>query len=57
MLQTSLLLMKSFNKTETPIFCNVFFVSKCNLSDFYSHAPIICMNTHTIKHDLQNMIQ
>ena len=33
MLQTSLLLMKSLNKTETPIFaiCSVFFVSKSNL--------------------------
>ena len=30
MLQTSLLLMKSLNKTKAPI-CNVFFVSKGNL--------------------------
>ena len=32
-MQTSLLLMKSLNKTETPIFliCRMFFVSKCNL--------------------------
>ena len=37
MLQTSLLLMKSLNKTETPIFfiCCVFFVSKGNLFDVY----------------------
>ena len=33
MLQTSLLLMKSLNKTETPIF---YFVSKGNLFDVYS---------------------
>ena len=31
MLQTSLLLMKNLNKTETPIFCDVFLVSKGNL--------------------------
>ena len=37
MLQTSLLLIKSLNKTETPIFliCSVFFVSKGNLFDVY----------------------
>ena len=37
MLQTSLLLMKSLNKTKTPIFliCSVFFVSKGNLFDVY----------------------
>ena len=34
MLQTSLLLMKSLNKTETLI-CSVFFVSKGNLFDVY----------------------
>ena len=37
MLQTSLLLMKSLNNIETPIFfiiCDVFLVSKCNLLDF-----------------------
>ena len=37
MLQTSLLLMKSLNKTETPIFfiCSVFSVPKGNLFDVY----------------------
>ena len=37
MLQTSLLLTKSLNKTETPIFLirSVFFVSKGNLFDVY----------------------
>ena len=35
MLQTSLLLMKSLNKTETPIFKCVFFASKDNLFDVY----------------------
>ena len=37
MLQTSFLLTKSLNKTEIPIsICNVFFVSKGNLLEFYS---------------------
>ena len=35
MLQTSLLLMKSLNKTETFLICSVFFVSKGNLFDIY----------------------
>ena len=37
MLQTSLLLRKSLNKTDTPIFfiCSLFFVSKGNLFDVY----------------------
>ena len=35
MLQTSLLLMKSLNKTETAMFGSVFFVSKGNLFDVY----------------------
>ena len=34
MLQT-LLLMKSLNKTENPVICSVFFVSKGNLFDVY----------------------
>ena len=32
MLQTLLLLMKSLNKTDAPIFCNVFFVFKGKLN-------------------------
>ena len=41
MLLTSLLLMKSLNKTEAPIFliCIVFFVSKGNLFDVFFITP------------------
>ena len=48
MLQTSLLLMKSLSKTETPIFLSVvFFVSKGNLFDVYFNETAL-MNTHNI---------
>ena len=40
MLQTSLLLMKSLNKIETPIFCSVFFISKGSLCDVYFNSTL-----------------
>ena len=45
MLQTSLLLMKSLNKTETIfLICSVFFVSKGNLFDVYfTISFIVCL--------------
>ena len=57
MLQTSLLLMKSLNKTETPILiCDVFFVSKGNLFDvltFICHFAIKCQNLFSGKNKNQ----
>ena len=40
MLQTSLLLMKSLNKTEAPIFYYLLFISKDNLLDFIKRYSI-----------------
>ena len=50
MLQTSLLLMKSLNKTETPNFliCGVFFVSKDNLLDVYTFKSHLNSNLNAV---------
>ena len=53
MLQTSLLLMKSLNKTESPIFLSVvFFVSKSNLFDVYFTLFIM---THILSRVIMRM--
>ena len=41
MLQTSLLLMKSLNKTEAPIFYNVLFISKGNPSILFISMQLV----------------